>query len=56
MRSAYAAVLRTTMATYGRPFGLLASRVEARGANPSGSDLRLLPVLVSMLAELEPSH
>jgi len=56
MRSAYAAVLRTTIATYGRPYGLLASRVEARGANPSGSDLRLLPVLVSMLAELEPEH
>jgi hypothetical protein len=53
MRSAYAAVLRTTLVTYGRPFGLLASRIEARGANPSGSDLRLLPVLVSMLAELE---
>lgn len=54
LRSLYVAVLRTSLAEYGRPFGLLATRVEARGANPSGSDLRMLPVLVGMLGRLAP--
>ncbi|MDF1799130.1 MAG: hypothetical protein P1V81_08145 [Planctomycetota bacterium] len=52
LRASFLAVLRSTRAEYGRPFGLLPSRSEAVGANPSGAELRLLPTLVHFLEQL----
>jgi hypothetical protein len=49
LRALFAAVLRTTLRTYGREYVLLGSRVEAEGVNPGGAEIRMMPALVLML-------
>lgn len=52
LRAMYAAVLRSTLASYRRTYGCLTTQREHHGANPAGGELRLLPGLVRMLRQL----
>ncbi len=52
-RALYAAVLRSSIAEYGRPYGVLLGRVEnARGGNNAFGSLRMLLGLTTMLRAL----
>lgn len=45
----FLAVLRSTIDTYGRPYGLLPTLPESQGANPSGASLRIASELAEWL-------
>jgi len=49
IRAMYTAVLRSSVAQYGRPYGFLLQREEHKGANSSQGSLRMLTGLVEML-------
>jgi hypothetical protein len=52
IRAMYTAVLRSSVAQYGRPYGFLLQREEHRGANSAGGSLRMLTGLGEMLRAL----
>ena len=52
VRAMFTAVLRSSVAEYGRPYGFLMSRGERRGANSAFGSQRVLPALVEMLRAL----
>jgi hypothetical protein len=52
VRAMYAAVLRSTVAAYRRPYGYLLTQRERRGQNRCTGELRILPGLIAMLAAL----
>lgn len=52
MRARYAAVLRTSVRAYRRPYGYLVTQREHEGANRVGGEIRLLLGLVEMLERL----
>ena len=52
VRALFTAVLRSTLQTYGRPHGMLSTRIEREGANPCGAELRMCRGLVTMLRTL----
>jgi hypothetical protein len=51
-RGIFTAVMRSSAATYRRPYGYLAGRRERAGANPAGGSLRFAVGLVEMLHSL----
>jgi len=52
MRARFTAVVRSTMATYRRPFGYLSTRRESSSVNPPIGSLRFAVGIVSMLRKL----
>ena len=52
LRAIFTAVLRSSVATYGREFGLLSTMREVDGPNHAGGSLRIGPALTVMLGKL----
>jgi hypothetical protein len=52
LRALFTAVLRSSVETYGREFGLLSTMRESDGRNDAGGSLRIGPALTLMLAQL----
>lgn len=48
----FTAVMRTSYAHFGREYGCLPAPIEARGANPSGAEIRMGYALTEMLGAL----
>jgi hypothetical protein len=51
-RALFAAVLRSSMTTYGRKYGLLSTMREIDGPNHAGGSVRIAPALTLMLEKL----
>lgn len=52
LRAMFTAVMRSSVATYRRPYGYLSTRSEHSDRNPGGGALRFMPGLVEMLRKL----